>query len=62
MIRRLRHNLDTRFARIVDHGSYNFEPLYVLATYLDPRYNLILDGPLLEAAKRELKLLVSLFL
>lgn len=59
IIRRLKANLDSRFSRVYTPAAINFDPIYALATYLDPRYTLLLDGDLLDLAKRELKLLVS---
>lgn len=50
--------LNTRFMRVTTPAAVNFDPIYVLATYLHPRYALMLDDDLLKIAKRELELMV----
>lgn len=43
-----------RFAYITDPSGKKFEPIYVIATALDPRFRRSLDHNQLEKAKKEI--------
>ena len=45
-------DLNRRFQRVCDTRSGNFDPIYVAATYLDPRYRLVLSREQISEAKR----------
>ena len=43
-----------RFARVLTVQRIDFDPIFALAKFLDPRYSLLLDDEMLNMAKREL--------
>lgn len=60
VIDKLHSELNDRFKRVLDPRDGQFDPIYLVATLLDIRYALLLDGDLLDIAKNELKMMVSL--
>lgn len=58
VVRKLLEELDHRFHVIRSPMNAKFDPIFLLATLLDPRYAELLDGDLLNTAQRELKLMV----
>lgn len=50
----LHHELSSSFEKVLNPSSSTFEPVYVEATLLDPRYKIILTPDQLEAAKLQL--------
>lgn len=47
-------DLRQRFGRFIDVSSHLFDPIFVMATAMDPRYKCILSDEQREAAKRQL--------
>ena len=50
----LLHELKKRFKKITDPGDSDHEPLFLVATALDPRYKLLLNPVQRDSAKKEL--------
>lgn len=59
---KLAEEIRRRFSYIIDTTHPEFEPIYVVATALDPRYRLILTDEQINAANRHILYLVSKFL
>ena len=59
-MRILSNEVRIRFARVLTVQSIDFDPIFALATFLDPRYSLLLDDEMLNMAKRELTSMVNL--
>jgi hypothetical protein len=59
VIQKLSTEIDNRFNRMILSTDSRFDPMYFLATLLDPRYALLLDEDAFEIAKSELKLMVT---
>lgn len=57
----LLNQIDLRFSKVFSPMHANFDPIYVLATFLDSRFSLMLHDDLVELAKQEIKILVSLY-
>ena len=52
--------LERRFAKLLDHNDKDHNPLYMVATLLDPRFKMILETEQIAYAKKEcLKLLCN---
>ena len=52
--------LERRFAKLLDHNDKDHDPLYMIATLLDPRFKMILESDQIAHAKKEcLKLLCN---
>ena len=50
----LQQELSHRFEKILSPTCASFEPVYVEATLLDPRFKIVLNDEQLEAAKLQL--------
>ena len=50
----LQQELMRRFEKVLSPGCASFEPVYVEATLLDPRFKIVLNYEQLEAAKLQL--------
>ena len=50
----LQRELQRRFRRFTDPGDADFNPLFAVATTLDPRYRVILNSLQLQAAKQHI--------
>ena len=59
-MRILSNEVRIRFARVLTVQSIDFDPIFALAMFLDPRYSLLLDDETLNMAKRELTSMVNL--
>lgn len=57
VIQSLKTELTSRFSRVNQPDDLNFDPIYMLATLLDHRFCLLLEGALLDVAKKELILM-----
>ena len=52
--------LERRFAKLIDHNDKDHDPLYIVATLLDPRFKMILEADQIAYAKKEcLKMLYN---
>jgi hypothetical protein len=47
----LQTEMDRRFSVFQDPGDCSFKPIYVIATFLDPRYRIILSDEQFKFAK-----------
>ena len=59
-MRILSNEVRIRFARVLTVQRIDFDPIFALAKFLDPRYSLLLDDEMLNMAKRELTSMVNL--
>ena len=59
-MRILSNEVRIRFARVLTVQSIDFDPIFALATFLVPRYILLMDDEMLNMAKRELTSMVNL--
>ena len=50
----LQRELQRRFRKFTDPGDTEFNPLFAVATTLDPRYRVILNTLQLQAAKQHI--------
>ena len=58
----LQRELSSRFEKVLQPSCYSFEPVYVEATLLDPRFKIVRTPDQFEAAKLQLLHDVSLSL
>ena len=50
----LQHELQKRFKKFTDPAEYEYNPLFAMATTLDPRYRVILNTLQLQSAKQQI--------
>lgn len=55
---KLKTEIKQRFAKILDVTDFDYDPIFSVATFLDPRYALSLGEEHVESAIREIKRLV----
>lgn len=60
--RKLTEEVQRRFSYVLDPDNPKFEPIYVVATALDPRFRLLLNDAQMNAAKGRILQLVSWFI
>ena len=56
----LHRELTRRFQKALDPRDAAFDPVYVKATFLDPRYRIVLSSTQVEAAKTDILREVSI--
>ena len=56
---KLTEEIQRRFSYILDPDQPNFEPIYAVATALDPRFRLVLNDGQINAARRRIMQIVS---
>jgi len=56
----LQKELGTRLAKVQDPKSVHFDPIHTMATFLDPRYRLLLNKNQTESARNTILKEVSL--
>lgn len=56
---KLQQELTSRFEKVLNPSSGSFDPIYIEATLLDPKYKILLNRHQEEAAKAQLLLDVS---
>lgn len=56
----LQKELATRFTKLQDPKSVHFDPIHTMATFLDPRYRLLLNMHQTESAKNGIMKEVSI--
>jgi len=56
---KLTEEIQRRFSYIMDPNDQEFEPIYVVATALDPRFRLVLTEEQTNAANRHILHMVS---
>ena len=50
----LQRELQKRFKKFTDPAAYEYNPLFTMATALDPRYRVILNTLQLQSAKQQI--------
>lgn len=50
----LLQELENRFEKVLQPSSVSFDPIYLEATLLDPKYKILLSPEQLEAAKAQI--------
>lgn len=50
----LQRELQKRFKKFTDPAAYEYNPLFAMATALDPRYRVILNTLQLQSAKQQI--------